>query len=65
MSEEHFVMMKESFGVYFTGYYKVDNLCLTDDMVLTYILWAELTVIYSIVYFKLTVIENIKNITKL
>ena len=34
---------------------KVDYLCLT-DMILTYILWAELMVIYSIVYFKLTLL---------
>ena len=34
----------------------MDYLCLTGDMVLTYILWAELTVIYGIVYFKFTLI---------
>ena len=34
--------------------HKLDYSCLTDEMVLTYILWAELTVIYSIVYFKCT-----------
>ena len=49
MSDEHFVILKEYFGVSFTEYYKVDYLCLTDDMVLTYILWAELMAIYSIV----------------
>ena len=30
MTDEHYVMLKEYFYVYFTGYYKV-----TDDMVLT------------------------------
>ena len=38
MTDEHHVTMKEYFCVYFAGYYKVDYLCLTDDMVLTYIL---------------------------
>ena len=41
MTAEHFVILKEYCCVYFTGYYKVDYLCLTDDVVLTYILWAE------------------------
>ena len=53
MTDEHYVILKEYFCVYFTGYYKVDYLCLTDDVVLTYILWAELMVMYSILYFKL------------
>ena len=56
MTDVHYVILKECFCVYFSGYYKVDYLCLTDDMVLTYILWAQLTVIYSIVYFKCTLI---------
>ena len=48
----HFVILKESFCVYFTG---ITNLCQTEDMVLlTYILWAELTVLDSIGYFILT-----------
>ena len=54
MTDEHYIILKEYFCVYFTGYYKVDYLCLPDDMVLTYILWAELTVIYSKIYFKFT-----------
>ena len=54
MTDEHFVILKEYFCVYFTGFYKVDYLCLANDLVLTCILWAELTVTYSIVYFKLT-----------
>ena len=54
------MILKEYFCVYFTGYYKVDYLCLTDDIVLTYILWAELTVIYSIVYLKFTLIYVVK-----
>ena len=32
----------------------MDYLYLTDDIVFTYILWAELTVINVIVYFKFT-----------
>ena len=56
MTDKHYVILKECFCVYFAGYYKVDYLCLTGDMVLTYILWAELTVIYGIVYFKFTLI---------
>ena len=42
MSEEHFVKLKEYLCVYLTG--KVDYLCLTDDLVVTYIMRAELTV---------------------
>ena len=56
MTDEHCVILKEYFSVYFEGYYKVDYLCLTDDKVSTYTQWAELTVIYSIVYFKCTLI---------
>ena len=37
MTDEHCVILKEYFCVYFTGYYKVDYLCLTDGMVLTFI----------------------------
>ena len=51
MTDKHYVILKEYFCVYFAGYYKVEYLCLTDDIVLTYFKWAELTVIYSIVYF--------------
>ena len=50
------MILKEYCCVYFTGYDKMDYLCLTDDMVLTYILWTELMVIYSKVYFKLTLV---------
>ena len=55
MTDEHYVMLKEC-CVYLTVYYKVDYLCLTNNMVLTYILWAEMMVIYSTVYFKFTLI---------
>ena len=36
MTNEHYVILKEYCCVYFTGYYKVDYLCSTDDMVLTF-----------------------------
>ena len=34
MTDEHNVILKEYFCVYFTRYYKVDYLCLTDDNIL-------------------------------
>ena len=40
MTDEHYVILKEYVCVYFAGYYTVDYLCLTGDMVLTYILYS-------------------------
>ena len=54
MTDEHFVILKEYFCVYFARYYKVDYLYLSDDIGLTYVLWAELTVKYGMVYFTFT-----------
>ena len=56
MTDAHYMILKEYCCVNFTGHYKVDYLCSTDDMVLTYILWAELEVMYCIVHFKFTFI---------
>ena len=56
MADEHYIILKEYVCVYFVGYYKMDYMCLTVNTVLTYALWAELMVMYCIVYLKFTLI---------
>ena len=51
MTDEQYDILKE-----FSQSITKSTTCLTDDMVLTYMLEAELTVIYSIVHFKYTLI---------